>query len=546
MSRKLFIIFIILFIVLAGIAAWYYQRNIIGRGDLRLEILALTEVELGQEFEYLVKYKNVGNFTLEEPRLTFEYPEGSVIEDEKNLRQEMDLDDIYPGEEKTIPFKLRLLGKENEAKKAQATLSYRVKNLNTRFESNTSHTALIKFAPLTFEFDFHSKLEAGRNVKLRLNYFSNADFPLSNLRIEIDYPKGFEFLNSKPKGLTESEWEIGLLNKAQGGRIEVEGKLKGEVFSQKVFRARLISWQNNQAILLKDIAKGIELIQPSIYISWQVNSSPQYTANVDDYLHYEISFKNIGDNALENLFLSVKLEGDTLDFETLQPGSGKFQEDVGTIFWDQTMVPQLRLLPSLEDGKVEFWTRVKKKFPSFLRKPFIKTKINLNQAKEEIITKINSKLIISQKGFFNQGPFNNKGPIPPEVGSFTTYTISWQAKSLYNDVEDVKVKAVLPSTVKLTGEIEPKDTKLSFDPNSREIVWDIGDLTAGEEGEKIDFQVKLTPVLAQKGKVAGLIPQAKIIAEDTWTELIIEKKDSAVDTSLPDDPTISEDDGIVQ
>lgn len=546
MGKKFLIIFIIFVIALVGLAAWYYQKNIIGRGDLRLEILAPTEIELGQEFEYLVKYRNNGNFTLEAPKLIFEYPEGSIIEEEKTLRQEIELEDIYPGEEKTLPFKVRLLGKENTAKKAQVALSYRVKNLNTRFESNTSHTTLIKFTPLTFEFDFPSRLEAGRNIKLRLNYFSNVDFPLSNLRIEIDYPQDFEFLSSVPKGLAPNEWEIGLLNKAQGGRIEVEGKLAGEVFSQNVFRARLISWQQDKAIILKEIAKGVELIQPSIYISWQVNGSPQYTAKVDDYLHYEISFKNIGDNTLENLFLSLKLEGDTLDFDSLQLDSGKFQEEIGTIIWDQTMIPQLRLLPSLEEGKIEFWVRVKKKFSSSLRNPLIRAKINLNQAKEEIVTKINSKLVISQEGFFNQGPFENSGPIPPKAGSSTTYTIAWQAKSLYNDVKDVKVKAVLPPTVKLTGEIEPKEAKLSFDSGSREIIWDIGDLLAGEDGQGIDFQIKFTPTSVQKGKVAKLIPQAKIIAEDTWTELTIEKKDSAVDISLPDDPTISEQDGIVQ
>jgi len=545
--RKILIIFtIILVILLIGSALWYYQKNIFTKGVLKLEFLAPNEVELGQEFEYLVKYKNNGNFTLEEPRLVFEYPEGAVIEEGKPSRQEMELEDIYPGEEKTLSFKTRLLGKENEAKKAQVALSYRVKNLNTRFESNTSHTILIRFIPLTFDFDFPSKLEAGRNIKIRLNYFSNVDFPLSDLRIEIDYPSGFEFLNSKPKGLAENEWEIGLLNKAQGGRIEIEGELAGEVFSQKVFRARLITWQQDKAFILKEITKGLELIEPSIYISWQVNDSPQYTANPDDYLHYEISFKNIGETTLENLFLSVRLEGDTLDFDKLQAGSGKFQKEIGTIIWDQTMVPQLRLLPSLEEGKVEFWAQIKEELPSDLRKPVVKAKINLNQVREEIITKINSKLVISQKGFFNQGPFNNTGPIPPQVGSLTTYTTLWQAKSLYNDVKNVKVKALLPPTVNLTGEIEPKETKLSFDSASRELVWDIGDLVAGEGGQEINFQIKFRPTLTQKGKIAKLIPQARIIGEDTWTELTIEKEDSVIDTSLPDDPSITKQQGIVQ
>ena len=544
-KQRILAIFIIFGLLVLGLGVWYFQRNIFTKGALKLEILAPDEVELGEEFEYSVKYKNNGNFTIEEPRLIFEYPEESIVEEGKSLRQEMDLEDIYPGEEKSVPFKAILLGKKDETRKAQATLTYRVKNIKARFESNTSRTTLIKFVPLTFGFDFPSKIEAGRNIKIMLNYQSNVAFPVSNVRIEIDYPQGFEFLKGKPKGLAENEWEIGILNKGDSGRIEIEGKLSGDFFSQKVFRARLVSWQEDKKIALEEIAKGVELVQPSIYISWQVNGSPQYTANLGDYLHYEITFKNIGDVGFENLFLTAKLEGGMINSDTIQPGSGKFQKEIDSLIWDQAMVPQLRLLPPLEEGKVEFWVKVKNEIPSFSRNPLIRARIDLNQIKEEITTKINSRLVILQQGFFSQGPFKNIGPIPPQVGNSTSYTISWQAKSLYNDAKNVKVKAILPSNVRLTGEIDPKDTKLSFDPISRELVWDIGELFAGEEGRKINFQIALTPDLSQREKAAELITQVKIIAEDAWTEATIEKEDSIVDTTLPYDPTVIGQ-GIVQ
>ena len=63
--------------------------------------------------------------------------------------------------------------------------------------------------------------------------------------------------------------------------------------------------------------------------------------------------------------------------------------------------------------------------------------------------------------------------MPPKAGEETTYTLLWQAKNFYNDLENTKVKAVLPEECKLTGEIFPKEAKLSFDFKSREIVWDI-------------------------------------------------------------------------
>lgn len=539
-------IFIVIFIFTLLLAAWFYWRNIYSRGSLKLEILAPSEIELAQEVEYIVKYKNNSSVVLEEPKLVFEYPEGSILEEGQSFRQEMTLEDIYPGEENSVSFKARLLGRENEPKVARASLSWQPKNLRARYESNTSQTAIIKFLPITFEFDFPSKIEAGRETTLRINYFSNASYPLSNLRIKVEYPPGFEFLRSTPKGLNQDEWEIGLLNKAEGGRIEIRGKLPSEVMSQKIFKAQLVSWQGDKSIVLKEVVKGLELIQPSIYISWQVNGSPQYVANIGDYLHYEIFFKNIGDTTLENLFLRVSLEGGILDLDTVKSDSGQFQKDINTLIWDQTNLPQLRLLSSLEEGKVDFWVKLKTNLPADLKNPAARIQVDLSKVREDIVTKVNSKISLSQRGFFSQDPFQNSGPIPPQVGSATTYTVSWDVWSLYNDLRNVKVKTFLPPQTKLTGEFLPKESKLSFDPASREVVWDIGDLSTGEPGKEIQFQVAFTPTSDQKGQTPDIISQARLTAEDSWTEKTLETTASAINTTLPDDPSVTDQQGIIQ
>ena len=307
-------------------------------------------------------------------------------------------------------------------------------------------------------------------------------------------------------------------------------------------------WQEGEIVLLKETIKGIEITRPSIFISCQINGSPQYAARPGDYLNYEIFFKNTGEEILENLFLVVQLEGEVLDFNTLQAGVGQFQKDSNSIIWDHIVFPQLRLLDSMEGGKVEFWIKLKDDFS--IKNPQIKAKVSLSQVKEEFITKINTKLAISQKGYFNKEPFKNYGPLPPRVGSSTTYTIFWQAKNFYNDVKNLKVKANLPSQVRLTGEISSKEAKFSFDPQSREIVWEIGELAAGSgisgPGPEISFQVALTPDSTQRGQIPELISQVKIIGEDIWTGERVEATSGAVNASLPDDPTVTEEMGKVK
>ena len=92
-------------------------------------------------------------------------------------------------------------------------LNYQPKNIKARYESATTFTTVIKTLSLTFDFDLSSKIEAGRDFKFYLNYFSSLDYPLTNLGVKIEYPSGFEFLESSPRSLGKTEWEIPLLNK---------------------------------------------------------------------------------------------------------------------------------------------------------------------------------------------------------------------------------------------------------------------------------------------------------------------------------------------
>jgi len=549
---------IIIFILILGAAAgvlgfYYYQKNIYSKEVLKLEILGPEEAQAFEEIEYLVKYKNNGNITLEEPEMIFQFPENSLPSNGETLTVVKDLEDIYPGEEKTISFKVRLVGKENETSKSEATLRYRPKNLKAFYESKTTFTTKIKSTPLTFEFDLPSKAESGREIQFSLNYFSNADWPLSNLRVKIEYPSGFEFIASQPQALEKTEWDLPILNKAEGGRIEIRGKLTGEIKEQKIFRATLGIWKDGEFILLKETVRGVETLKSSLSIFQQINGFSQYIANPGDSLHYEIFFRNIGEEPFQDLFLAVTLESRAFDYETIKTEFGQFNKGDNSMVWDWRQIPKLRFLGQGDEGKVEFWINLKKDWEqsSIQDKNFtLKNKIILSQVKEEFETKINSRLEISQKGFFQDEIFGNSGPLPPKVGESTTYTVIWQAKNYYNDVKNVKIKATLSPGVKLTGRISPENSRLTFDSQSKEIIWELGDLEAGTgkitPAPNVAFQISFTPDFSQRGLMPLLVSQAKIIGEDYWTGGNLEVTSPAIDTALPDDPTINEEMGRVQ
>ena len=559
--RRKFLFFIILLTIILGIGGyWYSQKNIYSKEVLKLEIRGPSEVDLAGEVEYLVIYKNNGDIRLEEPRLIFEYPVYSILESGTSLRREMGPEElgeaIYPGEEKTIRFKARLLGKEGEAKTAKVWVKYRPKNLSAQYESATTFTTVIAKVPLSFSFDLPSWIEAGKDFKFRLNYFSNTDFPLTNLGIKITYPEGFEFKNSAPRALEKKEWNIGLLNRAEGGRIEISGVLSGKINEQKIFRAELGSWRDGEFILLKEVFKGVEIAKPNLNIIQQINGNLGYIANAGELLHYEIFFKNLGQESLNNLYILVQLEGILFDLDTVIAPTGEFKKGDNSILFDWSRNPSLVFLNVQEEGKVDFWIGTKKDWHISNieedKNQVLKNKVIISQVTEEFETKVNSKLEIIQKGYFQDEVFGNSGPLPPKAGEKTTYTIVWQVKNHYNQVKNVKVKAILPPEVELTGKIFPDNQaqKFTFDSQSREIVWDIGDLEPGVgtlvSSPSIAFQVAFQPTQSQFGSKAILIKEARIFGEDQWTEQALETNSPEIDTSLPDDDSVSEEMGVVR
>ena len=554
MKIKLFPFLIFIVVILIGAVLWYYQKNIYSKEALKLEILGPETCGGGEEVEYTLKYKNNGDARLEEPELIFEYAEGSLPIDRDSSRVVIPLEDIYPGQEQILTFKARVFGQEEETKTTKAILSYRPKNLKPFYESESTHSIRIEDVALTFVFDLPSKVSSEKQADFSLNYFSSLDYPLSDLGIKIEYPRQFEFLSAKPNGIENNEWQINTLNKSEGGRIDISGKIYGDIGEQKIFKAQFGIWIKDKFVILKEITRGVEIVKPRLIVDQRINGLSEYIATPGELLHYEIIFRNIGSEFFEKLFLVSELEG-PFDFETLNLSNGRVNVNDESILWDWRDVSGLRFLGPGEEGRVEFWIALKDEKEDgvdYGNESYLKNKVALSQIQEEFITKLNSKLEIAQKGYYQGDVFNNFGPMPPRVDEKTAYTIIWQAKNYYNNVDGVKVSAVLPVGVNLTSNIFPEEEKdnFTYDSVSREIVWQVGDLEAGagysSPQKSIAFQVEFKPIENQRGLVATLINKAKISGNDQFTEIGLESTALAVDTTLPDDDTVSEEQGIVE
>ena len=549
MKKGLIIFFVLLFIAIGLVAFWYFNKNQYSKDILKLEILGPDYIQAGDEVEYLVRFKNNGNIALQNLELSFEFPDNCVPEDGLPMRVTKKIDgDLYPGQEKNFYFKAYAFGEENDILEADAQLRYRPKNLQAFYQSKTSFTTTIKHVPLTFEFDMPLKVESGGEIEFSLNYFSNLDYVLKNLRVKIEYPEGFKFDSSDPQAIDNTDWNIMSLAKANGGRITIRGTLSGTEGEQKVFRAKLGIIKDDRFIPLKEANQSIEISEPSLYISQMINQSQSYIANPGDLLHYEIFFRNIGKNPIQKKFMLVKLDGSLFDLSSIKTERGEAGRGDNSIIWDWKNVPTLKFLDTDQEGKVEFWVKLKNEPAEQKKNQTIKDEISIGGAQKVFETKVNSALSLEQKVYFSDDVFGNAGPIPPRVGQKTTYTVLWQIRNSFNDLANVRVKSQLAPNVVPTGKIFPEDAKFTYDSKSKEIIWNIGDMPAFETTSTpatLAFQIALTPDKSQIGKIPVLIDKAEIIGEDKWTSEIIKDEAAAVDASLPDDSSISQGQGKV-
>lgn len=542
MSKKIFFIsFAAIIIVFFGFLFW--RGNMFSKEILRLEILGADKAKVGDEIEYTIKYKNNGNIALENPKLIFVMPDNSLTEDGKTIIMQ-DLKDVYPGDEEVVKIKTRLLGKEGDLKTAKAALSYTPKSLTARYESNTTFTTKIDTVPITLDFDLPSKIEKGKDLQYSINYFSNIDYPLENLSLKIEPVDGFSFLSSDQTSLDNSEWKLKTLNKAQGGRVTIKGKISAETDKTLTFKASLGMWQNGNFIVIKESTQDVQVIQPLLSITQQINGSSSYVASSGEILHYQISFTNIGSSSFDNLFAIVRLDGSALDMSTVRAVGGQIQPNDNMIVFDSNLLPQLRHLEKQQTGQINFDVKIKNNWTpdsTDEKTSIITDEINISQIVQKFTVKVNSGLEISQSGAYEGFDIINSGPVPPQAGKATTYTIVWNIKNHSSDQKNVKVKATLPKNVSLTGRIRPEDeyANFSFDSASRQIVWSPGDILSGTgvngDPVSLSFQISITPTDDQKGSTAQLIGQAQVSGENQFTNTTTNATDAAVTTALPDD-----------
>jgi hypothetical protein len=549
------------FLIVVGFMIWHGLTSF-DKDKVILRIQGSDGIASGDEVTYIVKYKNETRLTLEDVKLVFHYPEGSIPTDTENLTETCELPNLKPGQENQVEFPAIVIGLKKENRNVRAELSYRPGKISSRFANQAEFSTEIISVPLTVDLEMPEKLVSGQSFNFIIRYSNESRTIFDNLQIRIDYPDGFNLTSSDPDPLEEGRiWQIGELRAKDDGEIFIKGSVQGEQNEMKSFKAQIGILENDQFIGYSEIVDSFKISASPLFISQTVNGSKEYIAKAGEILKYQIDYQNTTNVGIKNVVITAKLEGDALDLTKLKLEGASFDGTSQTIVWNAGNVPQLAFLDHYQKGKLYFLVNVKEPLPiqEYADKNFSiinEVKIDSSETPDvlkdiqisgqsKMTTKVASQLSIQAEGYFNDDLISNSGPIPPKVGQTTTYTIKWRMTNTANDLNDVEVKAFLPPHVHWNNKIVPADSDLKYNSQTGQVVWKVGDLPSATgillPARQTAFQISVTPGTAHLGKSMELIGQSTATGYDSFVDLELSSSDIIIDTKLPDDLTLKQD-----
>ena len=116
-----------------------------------------------------------------------------------------------------------------------------------------------------------------------------------------------------------------------------------------------------------------------------------------------------------------------------------------------------------------------------------------------------------------------RGPVPPKVGQVTAYELVWELRNSTSDVQEARMETTLPRYVQWEANTSANSGIISYNQDTRQLVWDIGSITAGAGypggaiSPRASMQVSLQPSLSQVGSSPALTEKISFEGVDVFT-----------------------------
>ncbi|OHA60250.1 MAG: hypothetical protein A2589_03750 [Candidatus Vogelbacteria bacterium RIFOXYD1_FULL_46_19] len=559
-----FLIFALLFFVVTlGIAGYviFQGTNQISGRNVDLALKGPVAVKAGDETSLQVVVANRNSIDLQQVKLTLEFPADTMSASstrENMARTTEDIGTVESGQVINRTIKAVFFGTEGEDKQVVVRMDYKIPGSNALYTKETNLTFSVSAPPVGLNVTLLPEAIAGQEITLTVDVLPKAQAGLGKTLLVVRYPVGFTFTSASiPPTYRENAWLFDELEPGRERSLKIVGTIDGLDEETKTFQVAVglqdPIGEDTISFVYNEVLVPLKMTRPFVALLATVNgsSSESPTVTGDTLVRVDLNWVNNLPGRVTDGTLTVSLTGEAVNKVRVEAGRGFYRASGDTIVWTKNSEPKLGVIePGAKDSTTfTFYSLplissdgTNQENPTInLKAVFTGTRTSEGFAGEKITTtlektiKLRSLVELKAVALYRSGPFDNAGPLPPEVEEPTTYTITWSVLNSSNTLRDAVVKTVLPPYVNWKNVQSPQTAELTFNPISREVVWRLGRVLPEATAKELSFQVELVPSLSQVGSSPALSGPVKLSAFDTFTETVVESESAAVTTELKTD-----------
>lgn len=574
--KKLFVFSIIL--SLAYGIYYYFSHQSTNTISANISIVAPEKVISGEEFSYVINYKNNSKFDLNDLRMELKYPEnfvvtsisGNGLENGKAGidKNSFNLLSLPIGTEANLTVSGRLFDKKDSVSLLAASLSYEPGSFSSEFKKEAVSSVIVDDLGFDLDFEYTNAALVDDNNQVDLIFSNVKDNFYNDFDLSFSFPENISLVNNvepasssatstknlKINKVSSLVWQVsGLASNTEKYHLPITYKVNKKVSDSQEIVIRLSKRENNgKSYVFAEKNIQLNVMNSNLNLTLILNGSKNDgAASFDDTLNYSLVYSNKSDTALNDIVLMAILKSDFLDWSTLNINKKGLLSD-NSISWTKEQIPELSSLAPGAEGVIDFSIKIRPYDDNDLGKSFnilsyaqfnINNRQNsLNDNKSNnIITKINSDLNLVEKVLYfddNNTPVGF-GPLPPKVNQRTSVRVYWTINNNLHELGETKVSVKLPSYISFDGNNNVSQGNLSFDPDTRMVTWMIGDLPVSTYKSQAEFNISVTPNENQRNSLLVLLPGSAASAIDLETKSALEKKVNSKTTKLEDDDIAS-------
>lgn len=537
----------------------FYIWGYVATGGVNIKITSPTDIVIGQPFDLKVNFINDSGSSLNSANLSLKLSEGLVAlnaADNKKILNK-DIGTIAVGGFHQETFRVMAVPIDNPKLVATATLSYVPWAISARLKKSEGYELNVSPLKADLKLVVPTTVFSGEQFAITGDYKGDNPRDTEKLSLKVIYPPQFSKTSEQITEVTDAS-----------GKLNAKGKVSLPDNSTFDIKVQVIIILMEKEYVVTEKTSTITVSPSLLSLRISLNNSDNYIANPGDTLNYSLVYKNNTEVPLQNIQLSTKLTGEMYDFTSINSTGGSFNSLNRTVTWTASSLPDLQILNPGEEKRTQLSLKVKSNYPiknlndknftlraeTNIQSPTVPHLVDASSTVNfaSIETKVAGKIAVQAISFFRDAAAGvvNKGPWPPKVGGATQFTIHLILTNYSSDMSNIEVTAPLQDGVVFSGVMKSNTTdQPQIDEEGGQIIWKIQNLVAtsgitGEPPEAI-FQVEVHPTADKAGLYMPLIGTVQVKAIDDFTGQLISVTGLGVDTRLPADKTVSENQGRV-